>query len=102
MDESGVTCQCGDANAHWSDITERDYAKPILVTGFEAFGEHETNVSQSVAESLASEVIRGHVIQSLTLSVIMMEVLLFRICWMNMSLRPLFTLTQLQIRNLRG
>ena len=43
--------------------------KPILVTGFEAFGEHETNVSQSVAESLASQVVRGHVIQSLILSV---------------------------------
>ena len=43
--------------------------KPILVTGFEAFGEHETNVSELVANSLSSEVVRGHEIKSLILSV---------------------------------
>tara|TARA_B100000282_G_scaffold29084_1_gene18840 strand:+ start:322 stop:1263 length:942 start_codon:yes stop_codon:yes gene_type:complete len=44
-------------------------AKPILVTGFEAFGEHEVNVSESVAKSLDGLEVRGHKIRSLILSV---------------------------------
>ena len=44
-------------------------AKPILVTGFEAFGEHELNVSESVAKSLEGMDVRGHKIRSLVLSV---------------------------------
>ena len=44
-------------------------AKPILVTGFEAFGEHEVNVSEGVAKSLEGESVRGHYINSLILSV---------------------------------
>ena len=44
-------------------------AKPILVTGFEAFGEHEINVSESVAKSLDGMEVRGHKIRSLILSV---------------------------------
>ena len=44
-------------------------AKPILVTGFEAFGEHEINVSESVAKSLDGMEVRGHKIRSLVLSV---------------------------------
>ena len=44
-------------------------AKPILVTGFEAFGEHEANVSESVAKSLDGMEVRGHKIRSLVLSV---------------------------------
>ncbi|MGB2237462.1 MAG: hypothetical protein ACPH4H_07675, partial [Candidatus Poseidoniaceae archaeon] len=44
-------------------------AKPILVTGFEAFGEHEINVSEGVAKSLEGMEVRGHKIRSLILSV---------------------------------
>jgi len=43
--------------------------KPLLVTGFEAFGEHKTNVSQVVAMSLEGEEVRGHTIMSAVLSV---------------------------------
>ena len=44
-------------------------AKPILVTGFEPFGDHDINVSQLVANSLDGEELRGHSIRSLILTV---------------------------------
>ncbi len=44
-------------------------AKPILVTGFEAFAGHNVNVSEQVAKSLDGEIVRGHVIRSLILTV---------------------------------
>ena len=44
-------------------------AKPILVTGFEAFAGHNVNISEQVAKSLDGEIVRGHVIRSLILTV---------------------------------
>ena len=44
-------------------------AKPILVTGFEAFDGHDTNISEIIAKSLHGEVVRGHEVTSLILSV---------------------------------
>ena len=41
----------------------------ILVTGFEPFGDHLTNISGEIADSLAGETIRGCVIESLVLPV---------------------------------
>ena len=42
---------------------------PILVTGFEPFGGHETNISGLVASELSGENVRGHMIRSLVLPV---------------------------------
>lgn len=41
----------------------------VLVTGFEPFGTHTTNVSGDVALSVEQSVVRGHQIESLVLSV---------------------------------
>tara|TARA_B110001452_G_scaffold264043_3_gene266398 strand:- start:551 stop:1474 length:924 start_codon:yes stop_codon:yes gene_type:complete len=42
---------------------------PVLVTGFEAFGNHQTNISGEVALSVSGEVIRNHAIESIVLPV---------------------------------
>ena len=42
---------------------------PILITGFEPFGGHDTNISGLVASSVSGENVRGHIIKSLVLSV---------------------------------
>ena len=42
---------------------------PILITGFEPFGGHETNISGLVASAVSGENVRGHMIRSLVLSV---------------------------------
>jgi 8-oxo-dGTP diphosphatase len=42
---------------------------PVLVTGFEAFGTHGTNISGEVALSVSGEVIRNHMIESMVLPV---------------------------------
>ena len=44
-------------------------AKPILVTGFEPFGEHLVNVSGLIASELHGSEVRGHKIESHVLSV---------------------------------
>lgn len=44
-------------------------ADPILVTGFEPFGDHDVNVSGQVASSVSGKVVRGHEIQSQILTV---------------------------------
>lgn len=41
----------------------------ILVTGFEPFGEHLSNISQDIANSINGEIVRDCVIESLILSV---------------------------------
>ena len=43
--------------------------KPILVTGFEPFGVHRTNISQEVALKVAELEVRGHLIKTQILSV---------------------------------
>ena len=43
--------------------------KPILVTGFEPFGVHRTNISQEVALKVAELEVRGHQIKTQILSV---------------------------------
>ena len=43
--------------------------RPILVTGFEPFANHETNISGDVAKSLNGTIVRGHRIESMVLSV---------------------------------
>ncbi len=42
---------------------------PILVTGFEPFGGHDTNISGEIASSVSGEIVRGHEITSLILTV---------------------------------
>lgn len=44
-------------------------ADPILVTGFEPFGNHEVNVSGQVAKSVSGKIVRGHKIESHILTV---------------------------------
>ena len=44
-------------------------ALPILVTGFGKFGEHSTNISGEVAQAISNRNVRGHIIESLVLSV---------------------------------
>ncbi len=44
-------------------------AKPVLVTGFEPFGNHSVNISGEIAKELDGHEIRGHTIQSHVLSV---------------------------------
>ena len=41
----------------------------ILVTGFEPFGEHLSNISEDIAKLLEGEIVRDCVIESLILSV---------------------------------
>ena len=45
------------------------WQKPLLVTGFEAFGNMKQMSHNPLPNLLHHEVVRGHVIQSLTLSV---------------------------------
>ena len=44
-------------------------ALPVLVTGFEKFGEHSTNISGEVAQAVSGNNVREHIIESLILSV---------------------------------
>ena len=48
---------------------KQNMAKPVLVTGFEPFGNHSVNISGEVAKDLDGREIRGHKIQSHVLSV---------------------------------
>ena len=43
--------------------------EPVLVTGFESFGVHTTNVSGEVALSLTGKIVRGHTIETMVLPV---------------------------------
>ena len=44
-------------------------AEPVLVTGFEPFGVHTTNISGDVALSLSGKSVRNHTIEAMVLSV---------------------------------
>ena len=48
---------------------KQNMANPVLVTGFEPFGNHSVNISGEVAKELDGHEIRGHRIQSHVLSV---------------------------------
>ena len=64
-----ATCQCDDKNAHCWCSLGKCMALPVLVTGFEKFGEHSTNISAKVAQAISNHNVRGHIIESLVLSV---------------------------------
>ena len=51
------------------DVSRSIMEAPVLVTGFEPFGNHLTNVSGEVALSVAGETIRNHVVKSIVLPV---------------------------------
>ena len=44
-------------------------AEPVLVTGFEPFGVHTTNISGDVALSLSGKSVRDHTIEAMVLPV---------------------------------
>ena len=44
-------------------------AERVLVTGFEPFGMHTTNISGDVALSLSGKTVRGHTIEAMVLPV---------------------------------
>ena len=48
---------------------KHNMAKPVLVTGFEPFGNHSVNISGEIAKELDGHEIRGHKVQSHVLSV---------------------------------
>jgi len=50
-------------------LLEGIMGNPILVTGFEPFGDNLTNISAIVASSLHGEIVRGHLVESLVLPV---------------------------------
>ena len=50
-------------------LLKGNMAKPVLVTGFEPFGNHSVNISGEIARELDGHEIRGHNIQSHVLSV---------------------------------
>lgn len=64
-----TACQCDDANVIEGDESKPTMEEPILVTGFEPFGGHTTNISGDVALALDGLTVRNHVIESMVLSV---------------------------------